>query len=248
MLILWTLYLRNDHAALVDVGWSFNFTLVILYLMIANIAYTPCAVGLAFMYLFWSLRLSGHVLSRMTAHGEDPRYMTLKETWGDSSRKKFFGVFMFQGFLNLVFSLPLFIIWSDPSATFTPLRKFATVLWLISSWAEGRSDRQLEWFKRDPKNEGRTCRIGFWKYTRHPNYFFEWMIWVAFALFVLESPLGFLALACPALMLFFLMKVTGIPANEAQALKTRGKDYKQYQETTNQFFPWFPEEAHGKKK
>ncbi len=248
MVILWANYLRTDRATWVDVGWSFNFTLVILYLMIANISYTPSAVGLAFMYLFWSLRLSGHVLSRLSSYGEDSRYETLKDSWGENARQKFLGFFLFQGLLNLVFSIPLFIIWSDPSAEFTSVRKFAALLWAVSSWAEGRADRQLEKFKRDPRNEGRTCRAGFWKFTRHPNYFFEFMIWIAYALFVIESPMGLLALLCPALMLFFLFRVTGIPANEAQALKSRGKDYEKYQQSTNQFFPWFPEENHGKKK
>lgn len=248
MIILWINYLRKDRAAWVDVGWAFNFTLVILYLMIANISYTPSAVGLAFMYLFWSLRLSSHVLSRLTGYGEDPRYETLKASWGDSARQKFLGFFIFQGFLNLVFSLPLFIIWSDPSAEFSLLRKFAAILWAFASWAEGRADRQLDHFKRDPRNSGKTCNVGFWRFSRHPNYFFEFVIWVAYALFVLESPMGYLGLLCPALMLFFLFKVTGIPANEAQALRTRGKDYERYQKSTSQFFPWFPEENHGKKK
>lgn len=249
MIVLWANYLRTDRATWVDVGWSFNFTLVILYLMIANIAYAPSAVGLAFMYLFWSLRLSGHILARLSSHGEDPRYETLKQSWGESARQKFLGFFLFQGGLNLIFSLPLFIIWSDPTAEFTPLRKVAALLWAVSSWSEGRADRQLDRFKRDPMNEGKTCRDGVWKYSRHPNYFFEFMIWVAFALFVIESPFGYLGVICPALMLFFLFRVTGIPANEAQAIRSRGKDYERYQESTSRFFPWFPQEnGHGKKK
>jgi len=78
-----------------------------------------------------------------------------------------------------------------------------------------------------------------WNYSRHPNYFFEWLIWVAFALFALGSPYGYLGLVSPLLMLFFLFRVTGIPATEAQALRTKGEDYKQYQQTTSAFVPWF---------
>ncbi len=249
MIVLWMVYLKTDTATWVDVGWSFNFTLVVLYLMIANVSYSPSALGLAFMYLFWSLRLSGHILARLTADGEDPRYENLKVKWADTVKFKFLGFFLFQALLNLVFSLPLFVLWSDTGAEFDGLRKVAALMWAVSIWGEGRADRQLERFKREPKNERRTCREGFWKFSRHPNYFFEWMVWVSFALFALCSPMGWVALVCPALMLFFLFKVTGIPVTEAQALKTRGKDYEKYQDSTSAFFPWFPKNSdHGKKK
>jgi steroid 5-alpha reductase family enzyme len=79
-----------------------------------------------------------------------------------------------------------------------------------------------------------------WRYSRHPNYFFEWLIWMAFTLFALSSPYGYLALVSPILILFFLFRVTGIPATEAQALRTKGDDYRQYQQTTSVFVPWFP--------
>jgi len=246
MIILWFMYLKSDTATWVDVGWSFNFTLVVLYFMIAYRAYTPAALGLAFMYLLWSLRLSGHLLARLNASGEDHRYEALKNSWGSQARIKFLGFFIFQGVLNLVFCLPLFILWSDSGAEFNGLRKIATLLWLVSTWSEGRADRQLERFKRDPKNIGKTCREGFWKFSRHPNYFFEFMIWVAFALYSLTSPMGYLAVLCPALIILFLFKITGIPANENQAAKSRGADYKRYQETTSVFFPWFPKATHDK--
>ena len=105
---------------------------------------------------------------------------------------------------------------------------------------ESAADRQLEAFRRDPANRGKTCRVGLWRVSRHPNYFFEWLVWVAYFVFALASPWGWVTIYCPALMLFFLFRVTGIPATEAQALKSRGEDYRQYQRTTSAFFPWFP--------
>jgi steroid 5-alpha reductase family enzyme len=95
-------------------------------------------------------------------------------------------------------------------------------------------------FRRDPANRGKTCRAGLWRYSRHPNYFFEWLVWVAYFVFALASPWGWATVYCPALMLTFLFRVTGIPATEAQALKSRGDDYREYQRTTSAFFPWFP--------
>ena len=106
---------------------------------------------------------------------------------------------------------------------------------------ETAADRQLEKFREDPSQRGRTCRAGLWRYSRHPNYFFEWLMWMAYALFAIGSPpWGWLTLGCPAVMLYLLFKVTGIPATEAQALRSRGDDYRQYQQTTNIFVPWFP--------
>jgi steroid 5-alpha reductase family enzyme len=82
--------------------------------------------------------------------------------------------------------------------------------------------------------------VGLWRYSRHPNYFFEWLIWVAFALFALGSPAGLWGLFSPALILYFVLRVTGIPATEAQAIRTRGEEYRRYQQTTSAFVPWFP--------
>ena len=99
-------------------------------------------------------------------------------------------------------------------------------------------------FASDPVNKNAVCDIGLWRWSRHPNYFFEWLIWAAFCLFAIDSKYGYLALVPPALMLYFLFRVTGIPATEAQALRTRGEDYKRYQETTSAFVPWFPRKEH----
>ena len=82
-----------------------------------------------------------------------------------------------------------------------------------------------------------------WNYSRHPNYFFEWLIWVAFAFFALAAPYGWIGLIAPALILYFLLRVTGIPATEAQALRSRGEEYQRYQRTTSAFVPWFPKRA-----
>ena len=86
----------------------------------------------------------------------------------------------------------------------------------------------------------RSCDRGLWRYSRHPNYFFEWLIWIAYALFAFASPLGPIAAACPLLMLYLLFRVTGIPLAEAQALRTRGEGYRRYQQSTSAFIPWFP--------
>jgi steroid 5-alpha reductase family enzyme len=112
-------------------------------------------------------------------------------------------------------------------------------IWLLALAGESLADYQLKQFKAGRAGTGRVCQVGLWRYSRHPNYFFEWLIWVAFFVFALGSPWGWLTIYCPALMLFFLIKVTGIPMTEELAVKTKGEEYIQYQRTTSGFVPWF---------
>jgi len=113
------------------------------------------------------------------------------------------------------------------------------LLWVIAICGESLADRQLDAFKANPANRGKVCESGLWYYSRHPNYFFEWLIWVAFFLFALPAPWGWATIVAPALMLFFLLRVTGIPYTEQQSLRSRGAAYRQYQRSTSAFVPWF---------
>ena len=113
-------------------------------------------------------------------------------------------------------------------------------IWAIGVAGEAVADAQLARFRADPGHRGRTCRAGLWRYSRHPNYFFEWLTWWAYVAIAWGAPHGWVALFGPAVMLLFLFKVTGIPYTEAQALRSRGDDYRAYQRTTSAFVPWFP--------
>ena len=132
-------------------------------------------------------------------------------------------------------SLPVDVL--DPQQEFAPgLARKA----LRDECGEGVADAQLERFRSDPAQRGKTCRSGWWRYSRHPNYFFEWIIWLAFVPMAWGSPRFAASLAGPALMFLFLTRVSGVPPAEAQALRSRGDDYRDYQRTTSAFFPWFP--------
>ena len=135
---------------------------------------------------------------------------------------------------------PLLAACLNPAPAIHPLEWAGLVLWAVTLAGEAVADRQLEVFRRDPASRGRTCRSGLWRYSRHPNYFFEWLVWVAYFVFALASPWGWATVYCPALMLYFLFRVTGIPATEEQAVRSRGDDYRDYQRTTSAFVPWFP--------
>jgi steroid 5-alpha reductase family enzyme len=113
-------------------------------------------------------------------------------------------------------------------------------LFIVALSGESAADAQLAAFKRDPANHGGVCDAGLWRYSRHPNYFFEWLIWIAYALFALPAPHGWIALAMPVLMLHFLINVTGLKATEEQALRSKGERYRLYQARTSGFIPWLP--------
>jgi len=113
----------------------------------------------------------------------------------------------------------------------------AVILWFGGLIGESISDHQLNSFKKDPKNKGKLCDQGLWGYSRHPNFFFEWTMWVAYFVFALGSLHGWVAIITPACMLFLLLKVTGIPIIEKESLKRRGEVYRRYQKTTSMFIP-----------
>ena len=107
------------------------------------------------------------------------------------------------------------------------------------------ADRRLAHFRGRPGNRGKTCREGWWHYSRHPNYFFEWLHWWSYMALAAGAPYGWVALLAPTAMFYLLFRVTGIPPTEAQALASRGDDYREYQRTTSVFFPWFPKREGG---
>ncbi len=231
-----------NNAGFVDVAWAFAFSLVVVLCLFLVHPLSMPGVLLAAMMLLWSVRLGGHLLRRVVRHHpqEDPRYRALREAFPRHTWWMFFGFFQAQALLVLVLSYPLLLVFTVGPSAFHPLHWLGLLLWLLAWVGETLADRQLAEFRANPANRGKTCRRGLWAWSRHPNYFFEWLVWVAWFFYSLPSPLGWLAIAGPGLMLFFLFRVTGIPATEAQALRTRGADYRQYQLTTSAFFPWPP--------
>jgi steroid 5-alpha reductase family enzyme len=241
MLVLWLIHLWIRNAAIVDVGWAAGLGMLALYYAEAAPGYPPRKWLLAWMAGFWGLRLAAYLLlARVVGHSEEGRYVQLRKDWKNHLALRFLFFFEFQALLVVVLSLPFLIACLDTRAPLGLPEKFAAGIWLVSMIAEAIADQQLNAFKKKPENRGKTCRAGLWRYSRHPNYFFEWMVWVAYAVFALGSPWGWLGLISPALILYFLLDATGIPATEAQALRTRGSEYRQYQRTTSTFVPWFP--------
>jgi steroid 5-alpha reductase family enzyme len=244
MLALWLIHLLLKNAAIVDFGWATGLALLALWYAWAGPGYHARKWAIAAMAGFWGLRLGVYLLfNRVIGHEEEGRYAQLRKNWKTHLPLRFLFFFEFQGLLDVVLSLPFLLACLDTTAPLGALEKIAGGLWIIAIAGEALADRQLQAFKKTPANHGKTCQSGLWRYSRHPNYFFEWLIWVAYALFAVNSPWGWLGLLSPALILYFLLGVTGIPATEAQALRSRGEPYRRYQQTTSAFVPWFPKKA-----
>jgi steroid 5-alpha reductase family enzyme len=241
MFALWLIHLLIRNAAIVDAGWAAALGILALYYAVAGPGYPARKWAIASMAGFWGLRLAAYLLlSRVVGQPEEGRYVQLRKEWKNHLALRFLFFFEFQALLVAVLSLPFLLTCLNTRAPLGRVEKFAAGLWLVSMIGEVIADLQLNAFKKNPENHGKTYRAGLWKYSRHPNYFFEWLIWVSYAVFALASPWGWIGLISPALILYFLLGITGIAATEAQALRTRGNEYRAYQRTTSTFVPWFP--------
>ncbi|MFZ0430789.1 MAG: DUF1295 domain-containing protein [Acidobacteriota bacterium] len=241
MLVVWLVQLRTRDAGLVDVAWSASVGMMAIFAAWTSDGDAARRALLGLLAGLWSLRLAVYLLrNRVIGHAEDARYRELRERWGRAAGKNMLVFFLFQGVLVMVLGLPFLVVAHSPSPGPTTFDLTGLALGLAAVFGESLADRQLARFRSEPANRGRTCRVGLWKYSRHPNYFFEWLHWWAYVLLGLSSPWWAVTLVGPVLMLFLLFKVTGIPATEQRALISRGEDYRHYQETTSPFIPWFP--------
>mgnify|MGYP001002070542 FL=1 len=234
MLLGWQWQRRRRNAGIVDVLWAFGLACSALWLALSGSGAWTARALVGTLATAWGLRLAWHLWRRVRSEAEDGRYLALRQYWHGDQRK-FLAFFQFQALLVVLFSLPLAAVVAHPDPSTLQLAG-AAALWLFSVLGESLADAQLARFRANPANRGRTCDRGL----RHPNYFFEWLHWCAWAVAALGGPLVWLGLLGPVLMYLFLRFISGIPFTEQQALRTRGDDYREYQRRTPMFFPWFP--------
>ncbi|MBN1855042.1 MAG: DUF1295 domain-containing protein [Pirellulales bacterium] len=244
MTVLWFVQRRIGNAGIVDPGWAASIGLLGCFYAITSSGYPPRRILVAALIGTWSIRLAVYLVrDRVLGHPEEGRYRTLRAQWGTSAERRLFVFFQYQALAALFFSMPILVIAHHPGAHGTVWDLVGVLLWCISVGNTILADRQLARFKRRPDSRGKTCREGWWRYSRHPNYFFEWLHWWSYPALGVGAPYWWLTLLAPLVMLYFLLKVTGIPPTEAQALASRGEDYRQYQRTTSAFVPWFPKKG-----
>jgi len=228
----------------VDVLWTMSFPILCGTYFVDDPSLfdsLPMKV-LTAMYLLWALRLGLHLARRILAiHPQmEGRYLKLQKQWQKREAFSFFLFFMFQAGLVAVLALPIFLVASAREA-FSDLWMLGVLIWVVSFGGEILADAQLDAFKSDPSNKGKVCERGLWAYSRHPNYFFECLMWVGYAILAsFVHPLGWVAGISASLMLFLITKVTGIPPTEAQSLRSRGDAFRDYQRRVSVFVPWKP--------
>lgn len=266
MTILWAISLIQKKADIVDAGWAFSVGGLGAVAGLSGTGDPTTRLMITLMAGIWGLRLTLHLLfDRVLRPEEDGRYSELRASWGQSATGKFFLFFWVQGALAFILALPFFFLsWSNPSdpTLFNPnqgaaslgcsscvllMQMLAAALWIISIAGEALADLQLKRFRSAPENRGKTCRTGLWRYSRHPNYFFEWLHWLSYVTLGLGlynlTPLWWTPVLPALLVLYLILYVTGIPPIEARSLKSRGEDFIKYQQETSAFFPWFPRKS-----
>jgi steroid 5-alpha reductase family enzyme len=241
MVVLWMLDRHVRNASLADVGFCFGLIAAVLW-------YAGSAAGdgarkavVVLLAAVYAGRLGIYILiDRILTKQEDARYQHLREIWGASATRKMFGYFHLQAVAVAVFTLPFVVVMQNPHPPFALNELIGLTVWIVAVVGEAVADRQLARFREKPWNRDRVYREGLWRYSRHPNYFFEWLHWWAYVVMAFEAPGWPLTLLGPVGMGWALVKVTGIPPAERQAVSHRSGEYRDYQETTSAFIPWFP--------
>jgi steroid 5-alpha reductase family enzyme len=200
----------------------------------------------AALVAIWSLRLGLHIASRTAGIADDPRYAAFAQQWGSGSARRMFVFLQSQalGSAPLVFAIFVAARFPDPALRLQDC--LGALILLVGIAGEALADAQLKEFRKAAANKGRVCDGGLWRWSRHPNYFFEWFGWLAYPVIAcspndpLFYPWGWTALLAPVFMYWFLVHVTGIPPLEQQMLRSRGERYRDYQSRTSRFFPMPP--------
>ncbi|TCT06928.1 DUF1295 domain-containing protein [Aquabacter spiritensis] len=246
MAVAWAVAERTGNSGWVDTIWSFAVGgaggLAALVPLDGAPGFLPRQFLVAGLVAVWSLRLGLHILARTRAGHDDPRYAHLRREWGDAAPRNLFLFLQIQAVAALVLALALLAAARNPLPYFHLGDVLGLGLALVAISGEAVADRQLARFRADPANAGRVCDVGLWGLSRHPNYFFEWLGWMAYPLIGLDLGgaygWGWAAFAAPALIYWLLVHASGIPPTESHMLRSRGDAFRAYQRRVNAFWPW----------
>ena len=209
--------------------------------------YEPRAWLVAGLIGFWALRLGIHIARRTSGITDDPRYAKLTEGWGDNASSQMFVLLQKQAWVSIPLALSMFLAAANPAPGLRLQDMIGALCLLIAIGGEALADAQLKAFRNEPTNKGKVCRVGLWSWSRHPNYFFEWLGWLAYPILAIDLsgayPWGFFAIVGPVCMYWLLVHVSGIPPLEEHMLERRGQAFRDYQRTTSAFFPAPPRRA-----
>lgn len=239
--ILWLISVFIKNVSIVDIFWGMGFLFINLYYFLASDEFYTRKIILLVLVTLWALRLSIYLAWRNIGKGEDYRYQEFRKKYGEERYwwVSFFQVFLLQGILIVLVSLPLLATNFETQNDYLNLFDYLAILfWVIGFIFESVGDYQLSKFKMNPNNRGKVLNTGLWKYTRHPNYFGDTMVWWAYAILSIASQ-NYWSFIGSIIMTLLILKVSGVALLE-KSLKDKKLEYLEYIRKTNSFFPWFP--------
>jgi steroid 5-alpha reductase family enzyme len=247
MAIAWLVWRASQNSGWVDTIWTFGLGLVGIIGAVTTGTMGFHSGLVAAMAAIWSLRLGLHIARRTSGITDDPRYAKLVQDWGADASRQMFWLLQKQAIVSIPLALSMWLA-ANGSA---PMAQsvIAILIFGVAIVGEAVADEQLRRFRHDPANKGKICDAGLWSLSRHPNYFFEWLGWLAYPVlasdFTGNDLWGCFALLAPLCMYWLLVYVSGIPPLEEHMLANRGEAFRRYQMTTNVFFPGPPKTSRG---
>jgi len=249
MVCAWGYGLARRNGGWTDVFWTFGTGAALV-----GVALSPLEPGampqerqwlVAGLAALWALRLGGYLAFRVASHPEDPRYAQFRADWGATYRRNMLFVTLPQAPASALLALSVIVAARTPGAALAFRDVLGVAVLLLAIGGEGLADTQMKLFKAAPANKGKVADVGLWGWSRHPNYFFEWLGWLAYPVIGLDParPITWLSLTAPLVMYLLLTRVSGIPPLEAAQLKSKGEAYRAYQARVSAFFPLPPKSA-----
>ena len=246
MTVAWNIAVRSQCSGWIDAIWSLAIGAAGLMGALAPLGsrgLTTRQMVVAGLAAVWSVRLGAYIAQRTMRGGDDPRYAWLRQEWGGAYRPRLFLFLQIQAACGFLLALSILVAAHNPAPGLRVGDALGVLLLAVAILGEAVADRQLARFRADPRNRGRVCDIGLWGVSRHPNYFFEWLGWLAYPAIAIDPAVyawGWVALCGPMLMYWLLVYSSGIPPLESHILRSRGAAFRAYQARVNAFWPGPP--------
>lgn len=237
--LVWAIQLRTRNAGMVDPVWSWSLGFLAVWYAIFGTAPIETRLLLGILGGLWGFRLGTHLYFRNAGKPEDARYARFRSEWGAAVNFKMFWFFQFQALMAWLLSIGFLVVAYRDGNAAVPLMLLAVLVWLTAVVGESVADAQMEGFRRDSRTRGQVCRRGLWRYSRHPNYFFESLHWLAYVPLAIGSGYWWLAIVPAAIMAWLLLMMSGVPILEAHLMQSR-PGYADYVRSTSMFVPWPP--------